>query len=84
VHVTAARTIQGITAIQSWYQTLLTELVPNANFTLVSYTGNGSSRHLTWTATSGAAQINNGNDTLGLLDGKIAYHFSSFSVTRAR
>jgi hypothetical protein len=84
VHVTAARTIQGINAIQTWYRTLLTELLPNATFNLVSHTGSGNSRHLTWTAASGAAQINNGNDTLGLLDGKIAYHFSSFSVTRTR
>jgi hypothetical protein len=82
VHVTAARTIQGPAAIQSWYQTLLTQLLPNATFSLVSYSGSGSSRHLTWTATSGAGHVNNGDDTLGLLDGKIAYHFSSFSVSR--
>ena len=60
VHVTAARTIQGTAAIQTWYQTLLTQLLPNATFNLVSYSGSGSSRHLTWTATSSAGQVNNG------------------------
>ena len=82
VHVNAARTIQGTIAIQNWYQTMLTQLLPNASFSLVSYTGSGSSRHLTWTATSATAHVNNGNDTFGLMDGKIAYHFSSFTVSR--
>lgn len=84
VHVTPARTVQGTAAIQTWYQTMLTQLLPNATFNLVSYTGSGSSRHLTWTAASSAGQVNNGNDTLGLWDGKIAYHFTSFSVSRTR
>ncbi|HEY5669413.1 MAG TPA: nuclear transport factor 2 family protein [Anaerolineales bacterium] len=81
VHVTAARTIQGTVAIQNWYQTLFTQLLPNASFTLVSFSGSGSSRHFTWTATSSAGKVNNGSDTLGLIEGKIAYHFSSFSIT---
>jgi hypothetical protein len=82
VHVTSARTIQGTGAIQSWYQTLLTQLLPNATFNLISSSGNGSSRHITWTATSSAGNVNNGSDTLGLISDRIAYHFSSFSLTR--
>lgn len=81
VHVTSARTIQGTIAIQSWYQTLLTQLLPNGVFTLVSSSGSGSSRHINWTATSSAGNVNNGSDTFGLVSDKIAYHFCSFTVT---
>jgi hypothetical protein len=82
VHVTAARTIQGVDKIRSWYQTLFTSILPNATFNLTNFSGSGSSRHFTWTATSSAGKVLNGNDTFGLINGKIAYHYSFFSVTK--
>ncbi|MCI0519232.1 MAG: nuclear transport factor 2 family protein [Chloroflexi bacterium] len=81
VHITSARTVQGSAAIRAWYHNLLTQILPNAAFTLVNFTGSGSSRHFTWTATSSAGSVKNGSDTLGIMNGKIAYHYSSFKVT---
>ncbi len=80
VHVTASRTIQGKEAIKAWYHQLLTQSLPNASFTLTSSTGSGNSRRFTWTAVSDGVQILDGNDTLGMLDDKISYQFSSFTL----
>lgn len=81
LHVTGAQTIQGADAIHSWYQTVFNQLLPNATFTHTGFSGTGNSRHFTWTATSTAGNVNNGNDTFGLLSDKIIYHYTYFSVT---
>ncbi len=81
VHVTAARTIQGREAIRAWYTTLLRQLLPQATFTLTSFSGGGNSRHFTWTAQSSQGNVRDGSDTLGIFDGKIAYHYSSFKIS---
>ena len=81
VHVNAARTIQGVTAIRSWYQTVFNQLLPNASFTHTGFTGAGSSRHFTWTAVSSAGTVSDGSDTLGLVNGKIAYHYTFFTIS---
>jgi hypothetical protein len=81
VHVTGSRTIQGTTAIQSWYDSLFKKMLPSAAFTLTGYSGNASSRHFTWTAVSRNGKVLNGNDTIGLSNEKIAYHFTFFTVT---
>jgi hypothetical protein len=75
VHVTPARTVQGTAAIRSWYQSFFNYLLPNASFVHTGFSGVGSSRHFTWTAESSQGKVKNGSDTLGLLEGKIAYHF---------
>lgn len=80
VHVNAARTVQGIAAIRSWYESLLSQIIPNAEFVLTGHSGIGSTRHLTWTAASDKGHVRNGNDTLGLLDSKISYHYTFFDV----
>lgn len=81
VHITSNRTIQGHTALRSWYQTLFTQLLPEASFTLTSTSGTGNSRHFSWTATSNLGNVNNGNDTFGLINGKITYHYSFYNIT---
>jgi hypothetical protein len=81
VHVNAARTIQGLPALRAWYVTLFNQLLPSGTFTLTGYSGVGSSRHLTWTAVSSAGRVTNGNDALGLADGKIGYHYTFFTIT---
>jgi hypothetical protein len=81
VHINAIRTTQGFENLRSWYRKLFEEVLPESNFTLGSYTGKGSSRHLTWTASSSKGIVRNGNDTLGISKGKISYHYSFFSVT---
>jgi hypothetical protein len=82
VHVNAARTIQGLEAIQTWYTSLLTQILPSATFTLTGFSGSGASRHLTWTAISSQGNVLNGNDTLGLMNNQIAYHYTFFTVTK--
>jgi hypothetical protein len=81
IHVTSARTIQGATAIRAWYQSLFSQILPDARFTLTGFTGAGESRHFSWTATSNTGAVQNGNDTFGLLNGKIVYHYTFFSVS---
>lgn len=81
VHITFSRAIQGVEAIRTWYANIFTQTLPEARFSLTGTAGTGSSRHLTWTAQSKGGSINNGSDTLGLIDGKIAYHYSSFTIT---
>jgi len=82
VHINAARTIQGTTTIRSWYQSLLTQVLSDATFTLTGYSGTGNSRHFNWTATSPDGKVSNGSDTFGLLDGKIGYHYTFFDVVK--
>lgn len=79
VHITAAHTIAGSDAIQSWYSNFFNQ-VPNASFKLTGFTGSNSTRHITWTASSPSGSIKNGCDTIGSLDGKIIYHYTSFNI----
>jgi hypothetical protein len=83
VHITATQTIQGTAAIKSWFNTFLTQTIPNAKFTLTGISGTGDSRHFTWTATSSNGKITNGNDTFGIYNNQITYHYSYFTVTPA-
>lgn len=82
VHITAAQTVQGRTAITTWYTNFLTQILPNATFKLTGSGGVGSNRHFTWEATSTKGKIRDGSDTLGLIDGKIAYHYASYTITK--
>ena len=81
VHVSATRTLRGLDAIRAWYHRFFLRMLPNATFTLTGYSSVGSSRHLTWTANSTNGKVLNGNDAIGLADGKIAYHYTYFTVT---
>jgi hypothetical protein len=81
IHINAIRTTQGIEALRAWYTKLFTETLPESHFILGSYNGKGSSRHMTWTASSSKGIVKNGNDTLGLFKGKIGYHYTFFNVT---
>ena len=80
VHITAARSIQGISAIQTWYTYLLKQLLPNGKFTITSSSGKGNSRSINWICKSDKANVSNGRDTFGLINEKIAYHYSFFGT----
>ena len=80
-HVTGARTILGREPIQEWYQTMFGQLLPGGQFEMTGKSGVGHSRHFTWKATSGAGAVIDGNDTLGIRDGLIQYHYTFFTVT---
>jgi hypothetical protein len=82
VHVNATRTILGTDAVRTWYHELTGNILHNAHFSLTGTGGTGNSRHLTWTASSPIGNVYNGNDTFGLKDGKIAYHFTFFTIDR--
>jgi len=82
VHITSERTVQGTAAIKTWFNSLFTDILPDSVFTLAGFSGSGSTRQISWTASSSAGHVKNGRDTLGLIDGKIAYHFSDFSIIK--
>jgi hypothetical protein len=81
IHVNGSRTVQGIDAITSWYTNLFNQVLPSAKFALTGFSGKGPSRHFTWTAVSKKGRVQNGSDTFGLNNDKIAYHFTFFSKT---
>lgn len=80
VQVTAARTIQGQHALRSWFASLLNGQLTQATFSLTGSSGSGGSRHFTWRASSPQGSVDNGSDTLGVMDGKIAYHYMSYTI----
>jgi hypothetical protein len=81
VHITSEKTIQGTTAIQDWYLDFIVTKLPNATFTMSNLTGNETTRHFTWKATSSSGKVVDGNDTLGILNGKIIYHYSHYNIS---
>jgi len=81
VHITSERTVQGLSALKEWYSSLFQDILPDATFSVSTYSGTGPTRHLTWTASSSNGRVQNGRDTFGLHKDKIAYHYCDFSVT---
>lgn len=79
-HVTGEETIVGKAAIQAWYSDLLKNRLPKAKFQFTGKSGQGRTRHYTWTAMSSAGSVVDGNDTLNVLDGRIMYHYSYFHI----
>jgi len=80
-HVTGARTIVGRELIEAWYKALFKKLLPKARFEMTSKSISGRSRHVTWKASSDNGSVSDGNDTLGLQDGLIQYHYTYFTIT---
>ncbi len=78
-HVNAQRMILGIQSIREWYRKLLDELLPAGNFAIDQVRGKGASWTFNWTFHSPAGQMAGGKDTLGLREGRIQYHYSSFA-----
>ena len=78
--VTGKRTVFSREAVADWYRKLLTEILPAAVFEVTGKFGSGSTRHYTWKAQSARGKVIDGNDTLGLRDGKIQFHFTYFTI----
>jgi hypothetical protein len=78
--VTAQRTLVGKPAIVEWFATLFNQTLPHAKFYLTGKTSAEPSWHFTWIATSDKGKVTDGNDTLGLREGKIQYHYTYFTV----
>ncbi len=85
VRVLPGRTLQGPEALLTWYYNFLHVDFPSAVFKLTGMSGSGNSRHFTWTGQSPSSgkEILNGNDTIGIIDGRIAYHYSYFNITES-
>lgn len=81
-HVTAQSTVIGLPAIRAFYVGLLA-LMPDARFTLTPTLTPDNLRTFNWTATSANGAVTDGRDLLGLLDGKIQYHYTAYTF-RAR
>lgn len=80
-HVTAERTIVGQPAVERWYVELLRMRLPGASFRLLDLQVHANSRRFRWVAHSPRGQVLDGDDTLGLVDGRIQYHFASFTIS---
>lgn len=79
-HVTGDRTIFSRQAIADWYEIMLKQRLPMASYEVTGKAGSGSTRHYTWIARSQDGQMADGSDTLGLHDGKIQFHFTTYSL----
>ncbi|MGA9532853.1 MAG: nuclear transport factor 2 family protein [Anaerolineales bacterium] len=82
-HVTGERTVVGRAPVEAWYRRLFGQLLPEATFEVTGKMVDGPTRHFTWIASSSNGQVQNGNDTLRVLDGRIQYHYSYFSIQRS-
>ena len=77
VLVTAKKTIQGKNAINGWFTALLNTTYPTAAFALESCSGSENSKTLVWKISVAGDTTITVEDTLGMLDGKIVYHYCS-------
>ncbi|MBH27669.1 MAG: hypothetical protein CL789_00320 [Chloroflexi bacterium] len=77
-HVNAQRLLLGIQSIKNWYHNLLNEVLPPGTFAIDQVRGTGSSWTFNWTFHSPSGQLAGGKDTLGMRQGRIQYHYSSF------
>jgi hypothetical protein len=82
-HVTAARTLVGRPELLEWYQDLLGSRLPGAVFAATQIGGHGNSHHFRWKAVGPTGEVANGDDTLGLVEGRIQYHYTSFTLKPA-
>jgi hypothetical protein len=79
-HVTGARTVLGVDAIREWYEVMFRDILPNGQFTLTGKSSLGPTRRFTWVASGDRGTVADGNDILGLRDGKIEFQYSFFTV----
>lgn len=81
VHVSAERTIQGKDAIRGYYGQLLTNALNNGAFRVTDQSGTKETRHFTWTCDSYRGHVYDGNDTIGIKDNKIVYHYTHYTIS---
>jgi hypothetical protein len=79
-HVTGKRTVVGVNDIAKYYYDLLGSVLRGATFTLLSNEGEGASRRFKWTAAGPTGTVADGDDTLGIREGLIQYHYTYFNV----
>lgn len=77
VHITPSATIQGHPSISKWYDQLLNSDLKNYVIRISGFRGDDNSRQFTWIATANDGKIKMSIDTIGLINKKIVYHYSS-------
>ena len=78
IHINAKRTIQGTSQLSTWYKDFLINQFPNMTFSMHSFTGKENAKHFNWKVISAGKIIYEGEDTIGVQDGNILYHYSSY------
>jgi hypothetical protein len=78
--VTAERTRVDRGALEEYFLGLFEDL-SGATFTIQSMSGQGNSREVRWTAQNDRAQVLDGEDIFGVLEGVIVYHFTHYTLT---
>lgn len=79
VMVLADKTIKGKTAILNYYFNFY-KLYPSGKYYLLGCNKNSNSYTINWRADLTTRKLENGLDTVGMRNGKIAYHYRSFSL----
>ena len=77
VLVTASATLQGRTTIQTFYENLLNSTLINHHFKILGLIIKDNSRQFNWSASIANEETDQFNDSIGLIDQKIIYHYSS-------
>jgi hypothetical protein len=79
VHIDAKETIQGQSSLAAWFSELISFDLKDKTIQILEWSKKDPTRQFTWIAKSADGNFVEGSDTLGLLDNKIIYHFSSFT-----
>ncbi len=79
-HVTFRRTVIGLEDLSKWYLDVLKNALAGATFEMIDSSGSGDSRRFRWTAAGPRGSVSDGDDVLGLRDGLIQYHYTSFTL----
>jgi hypothetical protein len=79
VHIDAKQTVQGHSSLSAWYSDLINSDLKDKTIQILEFSKKDPSRQFSWVAKDAAGVCFDGKDTLGLLDNKIIYHYSSFT-----
>jgi ketosteroid isomerase-like protein len=80
VYISSSSTLQGSDAIRQGYINLLQNSLAGATFTLISSSATGDTRHFSWRVITSQGLVRDGNDTIGLVNNQISYHYSHLSA----
>jgi hypothetical protein len=82
-HVTAQHLLQGHEALRGWYTEWLQTQLPQATFAITESHAVDNFRRARWSASTPAGKSQTGEESLGLLNGRIQYHFTTSLSTAA-
>lgn len=81
IMVLAKKTIRTMPNILTYFAGFRSSF-PNSRYTLTGFTKHDNAFTLTWTAiSSNNRKINDGKDTIGIRDGKVVYHYRSYTIS---